>query len=95
MRLVALPQPGQEVSDILRADVLDLGPPGRGQRRCVALQVTPVRLERVLREPALYGQVVEIPPDNSGEGGQLSTSASGTAGRPWASATGAQVMVPS
>jgi hypothetical protein len=49
----------------------------------------------VLGEPALHGQVVEIPPDRSGEGGQLSTSASVTAGSPWASATGAQVMLPS
>jgi hypothetical protein len=95
MGLVALPQSGEKVSDILRADVLDLGPPGRGQRSGVTLQVTPVRLERVLGEPALHGQVVEIPPDRSGEGGQLSTSASVTAGSPWASATGAQVMLPS
>jgi hypothetical protein len=29
MLLVALPQPGQEVGDVLRTDVADLDPPGR------------------------------------------------------------------
>ena len=92
---VAFTQPGQEVGDILRADLLDLALPGGSQGGRVPLQVTAVCLQRVFRQPALYRQVIEIPPDGSGERGQLSTSASATLGRPCASATGAQVMLPS
>jgi hypothetical protein len=29
MCLVPLPQPGEEVGDVLRADIADLDPPGR------------------------------------------------------------------
>ena len=95
MRLIALAQAGQEVGHVLRADLLYLGPPSRGQGACIALQVTPVGLQRVLGESPLHGQVVEIAPDGSGECGQLSTSAKGRAGSPCASATGAQVTLPS
>jgi len=72
--LVTFAQPGQEASDVLSAYLLDLGPPGRSQSRGVTTQVTPVGLQRVLGEAALYRQVVEITPDSTGEGGQLSTS---------------------
>ena len=92
---VAFAQSGQEVGDILRADLLDLALPGGSQGGRVPLQVTAVCLQRVFRQPALYRQVIEIPPDGSGERGQLSTSASATLGRPCASATGAQVILPS
>jgi hypothetical protein len=95
MLAVALAQARQEGSDIASADVLDLCLPGCGQGVGVALQVTAVSRQSVLGQPALDGQVIEIPPDSPGEGGQLSTSASGTLGRPCASATGAQVMLPS
>jgi hypothetical protein len=95
VRLVPFPQPGEEIRDVLRAHVLYLGPPGRGQGRRVSLEVATVGLESVLGEAPFDGEVVEIAPDGSGEGGQLSTSTSGSAGRPCASATGAQVTLPS
>jgi hypothetical protein len=81
MVLVTFAEPGQEARDVLGTDLLDLGPPGRSQGRGVTTQVTPVSLQRVLGEAALYRQVVEITPDSSGEGGQLSTSARLTTGR--------------
>jgi len=74
MVLVAFAQPGQEACDVLGTYLLDLGPPGRSQGRGVTTQVTPVGLQCVLGEAALYRQVVEITPDSTGEGGQLSTS---------------------
>jgi hypothetical protein len=80
--LVNLSQPGEEVGHILRADVLNLGPPGCGQGCRIALQVTPIGLERVLGEAPFNGQVVEIAPDGSGERRQLSTSTRAASGRP-------------
>jgi len=79
---IALPQPRQEIGHVLAADRLDIGLPGRGHGRRVTLQITPVSLQRVLGEAALHGQVVEIPPDSSGDRGQLSTSARVIHGRP-------------
>jgi hypothetical protein len=57
---VALAQPGQEVGNVLRADVLDLGPAVRRERGGVALQVAPVCLERVRGKAPLDRKVVEI-----------------------------------
>jgi hypothetical protein len=74
MILVTLAESGQEARDVLSADLLDLGPPGRSQGRSITTQVTPVGLQCVLGEAALYRQVVEITPDSTGEGCQLSTS---------------------
>jgi hypothetical protein len=79
---IAFAQPGQEVSDIGRGDVSDLRAAGHGEGRRVALQIAPVRLERVRGEAALDGQVVEISIDRPGQRCQVSTSASGTAGKP-------------
>ena len=91
---VAFPQPGQEVSHVGRRHVGDLDAPCGRQSGRVAPKITPVCLERVLREAALDGQMVEIAPDRPDQCGQLSTSTTGTAARPWASATGAHVTVP-
>ena len=74
MVLVTFAESGQETCDVLGANLLDLGPPGRSQSRSVTTEVTPVGLQCVLGEAALYRQVVEITPDSTGEGGQLSTS---------------------
>jgi hypothetical protein len=48
MSFVTLTQPGQEVGHVLSADLLDLGPPGRGQGARVPLEVAPIGLQRVL-----------------------------------------------
>ena len=53
--LVALAQPGQELSDLGRRHLADLGPAGGGQRRSVPLQVPAVRLDRVDGQAALDG----------------------------------------
>jgi hypothetical protein len=95
MRLVALSQTGQEVSDVLSGDLPDLGSPARTQGCGVAFQVPPVRLKRVLGQAALDGQVVEIPRDRARECRQPSTSARVRDGSPCASATGSQVRFPS
>ncbi len=55
MRLVTFPQPAKEVGNVLRVDVLDLGPPGADYCRGVALEIAPVRLEGVLGEAPFYG----------------------------------------
>ena len=91
---VAFAQPRQEVRDVLRADLPDLGPADGSQRRRIALQVTPVGLEGVLSQATFHGQVVEIPRDRARECRQLSTSARVSDGSPCASATGAQVTSP-
>ena len=95
MLAVALAQPGQELGDVLRADVADVGPPAGFERGGVPGEVTPVRLQRVRRAASLHGQVVEVPRDRAGGCGQLSTSARVVTGRPCASATGPQVTWPS
>ena len=97
---VALTQPGQVVGDILGRHQLNLDPATLRESSRVPLQVTLVGLQRVRGQAALDGQVVEIAADRGrdrggGGTGQLSTSASGVAGRPSASATGGQVTTPS
>ena len=70
-------------------------PAAGGQHGLVAEQVAPVGLQRVRGQAALYGQVIKVTVDGTRQGGQLSTSLSGIAGRPCASATGWQVSAPS
>ena len=94
MLRVARAQPGQEGRHVLRRDLADLGPAPDGERGGVPLQVPAVGLQRVRGEAPLDHQVIEIPADRPGDGGQLSTSLTGVQGRPCASATGAQVRAP-
>ena len=64
---VPFPQPGQEVRDVLRADLLDLGLADGGEGGRVSLQVTPVSLEGVRGQATFHGQMIEITRDRARE----------------------------
>jgi hypothetical protein len=74
---VALAQPGQEARHVAGAHVGDRGDAQGAQRRGVPAQVTLVRRDGVRGQATLDRQVVEVAPGRRGDGGQLSTSASG------------------
>ena len=90
MLLVALAHPGQETGDVRLRHLREVVATGVGEEPHIALQIPPVRRERVRGEPALDGQVVEVGrygPRGRGAA-QPSASASGVSGRACASATG-------
>jgi hypothetical protein len=95
MLTVAFAQARQEVCNVLGSDVADFGQPVASQRCRVPQQVAPVCLQGVRGQSALDRQMIQIAPDGAGNSCQLSTSAGVTAGRLWASATGAQMTMPS
>ena len=95
MLAVPLAQPGHERRDVVRGHLADHGLAPGGEHGLVTLQVPAIGLQRVRGQATLNRQVVQVAVDCARQGGQLSTSLTGVAGRPCASATGRQVSTPS
>ncbi len=87
---VALPQSGKELGDIGLDDVGQRGPAAGVEQLRVAVQIAAVGRQRVGRQPAFDGKVVEVTPDarlDRRDIRQRSTESSATESRPCASAT--------
>jgi hypothetical protein len=74
--LVALAEQREVVGHVRGGDLGDLSGTARGQRRGVPLQVPAVRLDRVSGQPALDGEMVEVPADRRGYLRQLTALSS-------------------
>jgi hypothetical protein len=73
VHFVARPQADQVIGDVRRLDVTDLRAAGRLERAGIPRQVPVVGRQGVGGQPALDGQVIEVPADSGGDRGQRST----------------------
>jgi hypothetical protein len=102
MVVVPLPERGEETGHVGPGDLPEPAHPGGREVLGVAAQVTAVGGDRVGRQAALDGQVVQVAGDDpldggpgAQRGGQVRTSSSAVTDMPWASATSGSTIWPS